>query len=94
MKSNKKSEWDTKCEDLFVCLLHEMSKFLGYSFSKVVIQKGCYFPIAHGERENIQNTINSGLYKIFNGDSAFPIEVKQDFVRREVAVEYEKEKVS
>ncbi|MDX1949989.1 MAG: DUF6680 family protein [Rickettsiales bacterium] len=66
-------QWTQKQNELFVNLLYEMSQFLGYSYNRVEIQKGCYSPEAHGEREAIQTIISRGFADIFIGKKTFPI---------------------
>jgi hypothetical protein len=70
-----REQWMQKREELFINLLHEMSQFLGYSYNRVDLQKGCYSPEAHGEREAIQNIISRGFADIFLGQKTFPINI-------------------
>ncbi len=46
-----KDMWETRRVELLVDLLYEMSKALDYSFDKVQIKAGSYYPSAYGETD-------------------------------------------
>ncbi len=68
-----RDQWVQKSEDLFINLLHKMSIFLGFNYNKVDIQRSCYSPVAHGERDTAQAIILKGLGDIFAGKASFPV---------------------
>ena len=53
--------WLSRKEDLFVDLLYEMGRHLGYDFDKTHIRRTSYFPRGVGEREADQLAITQGL---------------------------------
>lgn len=63
--------------DLFHDLLHLMSQFLGYNFSKAQIKRDIYSPRAHGDLETEQTIIRKGLVALFRGEIALPMAVKE-----------------
>lgn len=67
--------WMQKREDLFMDLLHPISQFLGYEFSKSQLSRDIYSPKAHGELENEQTIIRKGMAKLFNGEISIPMAV-------------------
>lgn len=67
--------WFTKGDDLFTELLFQMSKALDYDFDMVLLKRGCYSPIAHGEIEMDQQTIRKGLVKILSGENPLLIAI-------------------
>lgn len=69
--------WAQKRLDLFQDMLHLMSQFLGYSFSKAQLARDIYLPRAHGDLETEQTIIRRGLVGLFKGESALPLAVKE-----------------
>lgn len=69
--------WMQKRLDLFVDLLHLISQSLGYGFTRSQLARDIYNPRAHGELENEQTIIRKGLVKLFNGETVFPMAVKE-----------------
>ncbi len=67
--------WADKRDGLFVELLSEMAKSLGYHFDDVYLKKAVYTPRAHGEEEKYQYFIRDSIKKIFKGEQAIPIYV-------------------
>jgi hypothetical protein len=57
----------------FVDLLYQMSRALGYTFDKVELRNGAYFPQGHGEMEEQQRQIRDSLAKILAGEAALPV---------------------
>lgn len=72
--------WAQRGEDLFINLLHEMSQFLGYEYNRVDIQKGSYTPIAHGNREMLQQSIAEGIDRVLSGKSPLKVQVAESVV--------------
>lgn len=69
--------WAQKRLDLFQDMLHLMSQFLGYSFSKTQLARDIYSPRAHGDLETEQTIIRRGLVNLFSGEFALPLAVKE-----------------
>jgi hypothetical protein len=69
--------WAQKRLDLFLDLLHLISQFLGYSFSRAQLGRDIYSPRAHGELETEQTIIRKGLTRLFGGDAPLPLAVKE-----------------
>lgn len=59
-----------KREDLFVDLLFEIGRYLGFKFDKVAIRRNAYSPIAHGEIEDDQRLIRKGVVELLSGKRA------------------------
>jgi hypothetical protein len=70
---NESSVWGSKREDLFVELLFEMARHLGYDFDKTHIRRTSYFPKGFGDLELDQHAIRKGLAGILSGHASFPI---------------------
>lgn len=71
------ARWLERGEDLFVQLLFEMSRSLGYAFDKTDLKRGIYSPQAHGDLERDQTVIRKGMAALFQGRFALPLELKQ-----------------
>jgi hypothetical protein len=69
--------WAQKRSDLFLDMLHLISTFLGYRFSRSQLARDIYSPKAHGELESEQTIIRQGLAKLFKGETVFPMAVKE-----------------
>jgi hypothetical protein len=69
--------WGQKRQDLFLDLLHLLSEFIGYSFSRAQLGRDIYSPRAHGELETEQTIIRKGLVGLFKGDISLPMAVKE-----------------
>ncbi|MBL9029369.1 MAG: hypothetical protein JNK42_02725 [Caedimonas sp.] len=67
--------WSTEANRLFFDMLHEISKLLGYGFSRVEIEGDIYSPRGHASIETDQQIIRVGLAKMFAGEFALPIEI-------------------
>ena len=74
--SQQQEIWNQKNEELFVDLLKALSDSLGYSFDKVQLKRGVYYPRAHGEAELDQYIIRKAFLKILTGEMTFPMDVK------------------
>jgi len=79
--------WNQKWNDLFVDLLHLISQFLGYEFSRVEIAKEVYAPKGHAAIESDQDIIRRGLAGMFSGKFAIPMDLKSFPVTPEAAHE-------
>jgi hypothetical protein len=69
--------WAQKREDLFLDLLHQISVFLGYSFSRAQLGRDIYSPKAHGDLESDQMIIRKGMARLFKGEISLPLAVKE-----------------
>ena len=67
--------WDSKKDDLFVDLLYEMSRHVGYDFDKTHIRRTSYYPMGHEDLEIDQYVIRKALRGILDGKLSFPITV-------------------
>jgi hypothetical protein len=62
--------WDDKCSDLFVELLHNMAKALDFEFNKVLLKRSSYVPVAHGNEEEYQRKLRDNLLAITSGEQS------------------------
>lgn len=67
--------WGQKGDELFTNLLHEMSQYLDYDYNRVDIQKGGYTPVAHGNKETLQQSIAEGLERIFSRKESLKVQL-------------------
>jgi len=76
LKGEDLKHWASKKEELLTELLYQMALSLGYSFDKVHIKRGHYYPTAYGNLELEQMIIREGLVRIMTGESALPMDVR------------------
>lgn len=69
--------WMQKRQDLFLDLLHLLSQFLGYDFTRSQLANDIWNPQAHGELETEQTIIRKGFVKLFNGETVLPMAVRE-----------------
>ncbi len=67
--------WNAKVDMLFIDLLYNISRDVGYGFDKVQIKNACYRPISHGNVENENNVIRENLAKIVSGEKSLNMNV-------------------
>jgi len=72
-KEKELETWLAKRGDLLTDLLYEMALYFGYSFDKVHIKRGHYYPRGYGDIEYELMTIRKGLVRIFENKASFPI---------------------
>ena len=65
--------WVRAGDNLFIELLYEMARSLGYHFDKVRLRKGIYSPKGYGELELDQKIIRENLVAILSGKKPLPI---------------------
>ncbi len=65
--------WGAKADDLFVELLHNMGRGLGYDFDKVHIKNQSYWPQAHGNLEWEQQLYRRGVIELLHGKRSLPV---------------------
>jgi hypothetical protein len=69
--------WGQKRFELLMDLLHLLSQFLNFSFSRAQLSRDIYSPTAHGELESDQTIIRKGLVSLFSEGGALPLVVKE-----------------
>lgn len=62
----------------FHSLVYEISKVLGYDFSRLDIKKQCYSPQLHGTTLEQELVTRAGLAKLFSGEVALPVRIVAD----------------
>ncbi|WP_328706659.1 DUF6680 family protein [Citrobacter portucalensis] len=67
--------WNQTSNNLFLDLLSEIAKDIGYDFERVQLQTAIYSPMAHGAIENDKLKIRQGLAAIFSGENALKMEI-------------------
>ena len=67
--------WVNRGDELFTNLLHEMAQYLGYDYNRVDIQKGGYTPVAHGNKEILQQSIAEGFERIFSKKEPLMVQI-------------------
>lgn len=61
----------------FLDMLHKMSTYLGYSFSRSELEKDVYYPEGHKVIEDDADTIRRGIAALLRGEIALPMAVKE-----------------
>ncbi|UJW76387.1 DUF6680 family protein [Rhizobium sp. SL42] len=74
---NYNEAWAQKRVDLFIDLLHLISQFLGYGFSKTQLLRDIYSPKAHGDLEAEQTIIRKRLVALLQGEITLPLAIKE-----------------
>jgi hypothetical protein len=64
-----------KAQELLSEMLVRMGNSLGYSFDKVYVKKGWYYPEGLGDMEQEGHALRKGLLRIITGYGAFPVAV-------------------
>src|SRR5208337_4223304 len=64
-----------RAEELLSEMLVRMGNSLGYSFDKVYVKKGWYYPEGLGDMEQEGHALRKGLLRIISGYGAFPVAV-------------------
>ena len=67
--------WEPKRRELYIDLLQKISQCLGYSFSRVELEKEFYSPVGHATIENDQEIIRRGFASLMKGTAPLKIEV-------------------
>ena len=68
-------QWGVKRIDLLVELLHKMAQVLDYDFDKTHIKNSSYSPVAHGNIEDEQKALRTGLIEVLEGKRPLPMSV-------------------
>jgi len=74
-KSLSPEQWSVKRLDLLVELLHKMAQVLDYDFDKTHIKNSSYSPVAHGNIEDEQRAIRTGLIEALDGTRPIPMKI-------------------
>ena len=61
----------------FLDMLHKMSTYLGYGFSRSELEKDVYYPEGHKLIEDDAETIRRGFAALLKGEIALPMAVKE-----------------
>jgi hypothetical protein len=69
--------WYERGRELFTDLLYALSNALGYSFDRVQLRRGVYYPRAHGEAEERKRIFEEAIIKILTGQTALPMKVTE-----------------
>jgi hypothetical protein len=68
--------WANTRQEYFIELLWRLASALGYKFDKLELKRGIYYPTGHANLEAEQEVIRKGLFRIFSGQAAFPLDIK------------------
>lgn len=74
-KNMPPEQWAVKRIDLLVELLHNMAQVLDYDFDKTHIKNSSYSPVAHGNIEDEQKALRTGLIQVLEGRRPIPMTV-------------------
>ncbi len=78
LEGPKLETWSNKKDELFIDLLYEISKAVGYDFDKVQLNKSIYTPRAHGTQVLDNESIRQNLVQILDGKKPLPMRVVLD----------------
>lgn len=67
--------WVSKKDDLFVELLFEISRSVGYTFEKLHLKRSTYSPKAHGEQFLDNESMRRNLVQILDGSKPLPMKI-------------------
>jgi hypothetical protein len=67
--------WRAATDDLLVNLLEAMSQALDYSFDRVELKRGVYYPQAHAEADLRKIRFETALVRILTGEASLPMAV-------------------
>lgn len=67
--------WAERRDVLFFDLLFEMSQALGFSFDKVQLRRGVYYPRGFGDNEIAQRNMQEGALKVLSGEGAISMKI-------------------
>lgn len=74
-KNMPPEQWAVKRIDLLIELLHNMAQVLDYDFDKTHIKNSSYSPVAHGNIEDEQKALRTGLIQVLEGRRPIPMTV-------------------
>lgn len=64
-------------QNAFLNMLHKMSLYLGYSFSRSELEKDVYYPEGHKVIEDDQEVIRRGFARVLKGELSIPMAVRE-----------------
>lgn len=67
--------WLKDGDTLFIKLLYEMSKSLGYDYDEVQLKRDAYRPMAHANVENAQLDVLAGLASVLKNERSIPMKI-------------------
>lgn len=70
-----KENWEPRRKELFVDLMHDMAKSLGYDFDKSQIKNTSYYPGGHGELAGDQFLLRKGVLALLDGKISLPVNI-------------------
>jgi hypothetical protein len=81
--------WVVRKDDLFIDLLFQMSRAVGYDFDKVHLKRSIYSPKAHGDEEQDQRIIRESLVSILSGAKPLPMTLiaSEDALTKQAALQ-------
>jgi hypothetical protein len=59
--------WGSTADRLFVDMLHAMAQEIGFSFDRVLLKRGSYSPVAHGNAERENEELRRSAVEVFSG---------------------------
>lgn len=68
-------QWAIRRVDLLVDLLHKMATVLDYDFDRTHIKNSSYSPRVHGETEEQQHALRTGLLEVLGGQRPLPMTI-------------------
>jgi hypothetical protein len=76
--------WTERCDEFFTDLMFALSNALGYNFDKVQLKRGAYYPMGHGQTEELLKKIQSGLASVLSGGLPLSMRVVEFPVSEEI----------
>lgn len=67
--------WFNRSDELFVDLLYAMAPVVRYSFDKVQLRRGIYYPKGHFEIETALRNIQAGMASLLSGERALSMKI-------------------
>lgn len=68
-------QWHERCDDLFIDMMFEMSKSLGFSFDKVQLRRGVYYPKLFNQNEMTEKLMRDSLLRVLSGHQPLAMRV-------------------
>lgn len=71
------AQWNAKADDLFLDLLEALAIALRYSFDRVQLRRGIYYPRAHSRAEFRKEVIEDEVFRLLTGHSSLNMRVTE-----------------
>jgi len=71
------TQWNIKADDLFLDLLEALSTTLGYKFDRVQLNRGIYYPKAHGLADQRRDIFEHEMLRLLTGQSSLNMRVTE-----------------